>query len=448
MIPMKHNLILLVIMLAALAPAAGCEKRKAGKPRLGEVERLPRVETVVLGKPSKLEVVRSYTATVEALEKADLCAMVKGYVKDLPSDLDIGRTAKKGELLFSLHVPDLVADRDNKKALVEQSEKAEASAIQAVEVAKAEVTETRAFLLRYEGDVEFRRAQHTRITKLAQGDTVSRTQVDEAKLQLDASQAALAAAQAQIVTKESRQKAVEKEHQLATARVKTARTEEARAEVQVEFAKIHAPFNGVITKRWVDTGTTVKDPGMPLFTFMRTDKVRVILDIPERDVPYLRAGTNGNLVRLSMPSLKETTGIDSLTGSLTLMASALDPVTRTMRSEIHLDNKVGDKLGILKPQMTGTAYLTLAVRDAHTVPSSALVRTGDKTEIFIVADPAGDPIKGTVKRLEVQTGLDDGLRVEIRSENLTGRVVIVKGAGVLRPGDQVIAVSAKVADQP
>ena len=171
---MKYSPILLGIMLAALAPAAGCEKRKAGKPRLGEVERLPRVETVVLGKKAELKVERSYTATVEALEKADLCAMVKGYVKDLPADLDMGRTAKKGDLLFSLHVPDLVADRNNKKALVEQSEKAEASAFQSVEVAKAEVTETRAFLLRYQGEVEFRRAQHTRITKLAQGDTLSR----------------------------------------------------------------------------------------------------------------------------------------------------------------------------------------------------------------------------------------------------------------------------------
>jgi hypothetical protein len=75
------------------------------------------------------------------------------------------------------------------------------------------------------------------------------------------------------------------------------------------------------------------------------------------------------------------------------------------------------------------------------VPSSALVRTGDKLEIYIVADPVGDPAKGTVKRLEVQTGLDDGLRVEIRSDNLTGReLVIIKGAGVLRPGDQVIAI--------
>jgi HlyD family secretion protein len=373
--------------------------------------------------------------------------MVKGYIKVLPADLDIGREVKKDTPLFSLHVPDLIADHKNKKALVEQSEKAEALAIEMVEVAKAEVKEAQAFLLRYEGDVEFRRAQHARIGKLAQGDTLSKQQVDEAKLQLDAAQAALAAAHAQVVTKQGRLQVAQKESQLAAARITAARTEEAKAEVQVEFATLRAPFNGIITKRWVDTGTTVKDAGMPLFTLMRTDKVRVILDVPERDVPFFRVEPQGNAVQFHVPALAATPGADKLTGTITLMSSSLDPVTRTMRAEMHVDNKVGDTPGVLKPQMTGTASVTLAARDAYSVPSSALVRTANKMEIYVIADPTGDPARGTVKRLEVQTGLDTGLRVEIKSDILTGReLVIVRGAGVLRPGDQVISVPPKSAE--
>ena len=310
-------------------------------------------------------------------------------------------------------------------------------------MAEAEIKEAHAILLRYEGDVEFRQAQYTRISKLAQGDTLSRQQMEEAKLQFDAARSTLAAGQAQVATKQSRLQGAHKERQLAASRVKAARTEETKADVQVEFAKISAPFDGVITKRWVDTGTTVKDPGMPLFTFMRTDKVRVIIDVPERDASFFRAVPQGNRVQLHMPALKEPTGADQFAGTITLLSAALDPVTRTMRAEMHLDNK----LGVLKPQMSGTASVTLAVRDALTVPSSALVRAGNKLEIYIVADPVGDPAKGTVKRLEVETGLDDGLRVEIKNDNLTGReLVIVKGAGVLRPGDQVIAVPTKLAD--
>src|SRR5262245_45125034 len=179
---MKFNLMLLGILAIALLPTTGCEKRKA-KPRLGEVERLPRVETVVLGKPTKLEVIRSYTAIIETYEKADLCAMVRGFIKELPAELDIGREVKKDVPLFSLYAPDLIADHNNKKALVEQSEKAGALAIEAVEVAKAEIKEAQSLVLRFESDLEFRRAQHVRITRLVQGDTLSKQQVDEAKLQ-------------------------------------------------------------------------------------------------------------------------------------------------------------------------------------------------------------------------------------------------------------------------
>lgn len=443
---MKSLPILLALILA-LPLTTGCGKRKVGKPRMGEVERLPRLETVVVGKPSRIEVVRSYTATVEAFEKADLCAMVKGSVKEIPADLDIGRVVTKDELLMALYAPDLSADKDNKKALVDQSEKEEARAVQAVAVADAEIKEAEANRQRYEADTEFRKVQYARIGKLAQGNTLSPQQVDEAKLQLNTAEAAMSSAQAQVVTKRSRLQAAQKEVQVAASKVRVARTELDRSAVQVEFASLRAPFAGVITKRWIDTGTTVKDPGMPLFTIMRTDKMRVILDVPERDVPYFRTGPQGNEVKLHVPALQELIGLDKIPGTITLMASALDPVTRTMRAEMHLDNKVSDKPGLLKPQMTGTAYVTLAVREAVTVPASALVRAGNKMEIYIVADPTGEPPRGAVKRMEVQIGLDDGLRVEIRNENLTGReLVIVRGAGVLRPGDQVIAITAKQAE--
>src|ERR1019366_9274244 len=209
-----------------------------------------------------------------------------------------------------------------------------------------------------------------------------------------------------------------------------------------------APFDGIITKRWVDSGATVKDASMPLLTCMRTDKVRVILDVPERDVTFFRTGAKANEVKLLVPALQEITGAGQFQGTVTLMAWALDPVTRTMRVEMHVDNNLNDSSNVLKPQMTGTAYVTLAEREALTVPASALVRTGTKKmEIYIVADPTGDPPRGTVKRVEVQVGLDDGQRVDIRSDVLNGReLVITPGAGVLRAGDQVIAMPASVAE--
>src|SRR5438876_621618 len=118
-----------------------------------------------------------------------------------------------------------------------------------------------------------------------------------------------------------------------------------------------APCDGVITKRWVDRGATIKDQSMPLLTVMRTNVVRVLLDIPERDVPLVNATEQnpnpdgkGDLVELHVPALRETVGDKGFTGYITRHSSVLDPQTRTMRVEVHLDNKEGH----LRPGMYGT----------------------------------------------------------------------------------------------
>ena len=209
--------------------------------------------------------------------------------------------------------------------MVAQSEKAEALAIEAIALAEAEIKESQALLSRYAGDLDFRQAQYARISKLVQGDTLSRQQADEAKLQLDAARSAFAAAQAQVVVKQKLLQTAHLKRELAASSVKVARAEEAKAEVQVQFADIRAPFDGVITKRWVDQGATIKDSGVPLFTFMRTDRVRVILDVPERDTPYFHVEPHGNSVRLFMPAMKEIVGTDKITGTITRISGALDP---------------------------------------------------------------------------------------------------------------------------
>ncbi len=456
--------------LILLMTAAGCGGQR-DRPRLGEVERLPRLETVRPEIHARLALVRTYLATVEPFEKADLCAHVRGYVAGLSAGIDIGRAVKKGDLLAQLAVPDLVAERNNKKAFLEQMEKTRQLAEQTIAVSQAEVKETEALVKRYQAEENFRKLQSERVTQLAQGNTVSQQLAEEGQLQFQAARAALAAAQAQVVTKQARWQSANQELHVADSRIKVARAELEKAEALVDFASLRAPFDGIITKRWVDAGATIKDASTPLLTIMRTDKVRVLLDIPERDVPYVAtnggdkgvgnllpgrpegdfapkvpdpffpAGGKGNAVELHIPSLQGIIGNQKFRGQITLIASALDPITRTMRAEVHLDNQLNGQVGLLKPQMTGTATVVLAERQAITVPSSSLVRAGSKVEIYIVADPTGDPPRGIVKRLEVQLGLDDGQRVEIRNDRLAGReLVIVKGAGVIRPGDEVLAI--------
>jgi RND family efflux transporter MFP subunit len=281
---------------------------------------------------------------------------------------------------------------------------------------------------------------------------------EEADLELQTAQAALQTARAQVMTKIERYEAAKRERSVAASKVLVAESELHKVDVLARESTIRAPFPSVITKRWVNSGDTIRDAAMPLLTVQRTDLLRdllrVLIDIPERDVPFITQdeeegpGSKGNAVEIRIPAL-ENQGEDKYLGTITRKADALDPVTLTMRAEVHLDNKridknnnhKLDKKGLLKPSMTGSAVVTLGTRTAHTVPSTALLRRGDKVEVFYVADPSGDPPRGVARRIEVEVGLDDGKRVEIRS-GLTGKeLIIAKGNGVVREGDTVIAVS-------
>src|SRR5919204_4219136 len=112
----------LSVWFATLLLGAGCASRDT-KPRLGEVDRPPRMETVGPTPhtlwPGQIEL----AATVEPLEVAPLCARVPGVVDYLPADVDIGRRVKAGEVLVRLAVPDLEADKNSKEALLEQAKR-------------------------------------------------------------------------------------------------------------------------------------------------------------------------------------------------------------------------------------------------------------------------------------------------------------------------------------
>jgi HlyD family secretion protein len=420
----------------------GCSPRTANRKNRDEDAKLPRLE-VVQPQLTSLDVASDLTATVEAFEKAELCAQVRGVVNPIAPDIDIGRAVKKDEVLLTLAIPDLLADKEYKAALEAQAEKVKEQAEQNREVARAEVVEAEAQEQRYRSDLLFKELQHKRIVELSKRETVQPQLSEETRMVRDAAQSALAASLAQVRTKKARLKAADGDIEVAKSRIKAAQAAVAQASAQIDFGKIKAPFDGVITKRWVDGGASVKDSGMPLLSVMRSDRVRVILDVPERDVPYLGAAGNtnsalsANRVSLRVPALRDAV----FDGEVTLVSGALDPATRTMRVEVHLDNSSGQ----LRPQMTGTARLILARRErVMTVPSSALVRSSDAVEVYYLDKLHGNPPRGVVKRAAVKLGLDDGLRVEIQS-GLNGQErVVTKGNGVVRIGDTAIAADAAV----
>jgi RND family efflux transporter MFP subunit len=410
-------------------------------------ERLPRLEVVT---PRRVKLARSVdlSATVAALKRVDLKAQVQGVVSYLPDSIDIGRAVKRGEKLLELAIPDLKAEKANKEALLAQAQKQKVLAENAQAVAEREVEETQKEEKRYVAEVAYHKLRHARIRDLVRRRAQEVAVEQEAMRQLEAAQAALAANTAKVSTRKAKVLAAEAEVEVARRRIVVARAEVKKLAEMVGFATVLAPFDGVITRRWVDPGTLIKDPGVPLLTVQQIDRVRVLLDVPQRDVPLLNAREQnpnpdgkGDPALVRIPELAAAGKGGLFRGNVTRMSRSLDPVTRTMRAEVELDNRAG----YLHPGMYGSASVLVESRTrVLTLPATAVVRRGQgKVEVFRVdtsGEEGGDEQRGVLRRVEVELGLDDGRLVEIKRGLKGNELIVARGNGVMRVDDLVIAV--------
>jgi RND family efflux transporter MFP subunit len=211
----------------------------------------------------------------------------------------------------------------------------------------------------------------------------------------------------------------------ARARLRVAQADEQRVSALVGYTQIRAPFNGIVSARNVHTGHLVQ-PGTgsgskPLFTVMRTDVVRIFVDVPEADAVLIRPGSEA---QIRIPSLSaETFG-----GSVTRSSWMLDGGTRTLKTEIDVDNANGR----LRPGMYAYADLKVAERpDALALPHTALWTAEAQTFCYTID---GDD---KVVKQPVSAGIRAGDEVEIVSGLNGDERVIGVNPSAFREGQQV-----------
>jgi len=449
------------VLLPLLVFAVGCGGAPEPAP---PKERLVRVETthpVAESLPIRVEL----TATVEALSKIEVSARVPGVVAEFyPPALDIGQRVSAGAPIVRLAVPELDAQREQRTAALAQAKNQVAQAAEAERVAASEVTESEALLKRATADVKFRRLETRRVTDLASRGATQPERVEEANRQLEATEAAADAARAAVDTKKAKASAAKADRATAESRVGVAAADLRTTEEMITLATIKAPpapatatpaptaggtpFQYVVTRRTVDRGATIKDAGQPLLTLMHVDTVRVLVDIPERDVPMLEAVVRDSTLWaplsesavLQVPGLRESASRGEYRGRIARTAGVLDPATRSMRAEVEIDNRAGD----LKPGMYGTMTLTLGNRlNALMLPSSAFVRRDGRTEVLVVDVAPDNPARGVIRVVEVRTGYDDGKRVQVTSGLTTTDRVVVRGNTPVQAGDAILPVEVR-----
>ena len=194
--------------------------------------------------------------------------------------------------------------------------------------------------------------------------------------------------------------------------------------VMRDYTKVRAPYAGTITARFADPGALIQvatssaTTAIPLFTIMDLDTVRIYVNVPQDDSPWIVPGKTKASVKVN-----ELPG-RSFTGTVTRSTLALDPATRSLLVEIDLPNEDH----ALRP---GTfAEVALGLREipqALVLPPQAVTSNHKGKSLYIIE-------QGKAKSIPIQTGINDGSWIEITS-GLTGdEDVVVVGKRRLLEG--------------
>jgi RND family efflux transporter MFP subunit len=416
----------------AAAVAPGCQ-RSAEKKAVHSAQPVMRVEVV---RPERHTVQRTVSepGQLEAYETTPIHAKIAGYAQSV--SVDIGYEIKKGQVVAELWVPEVDADLQEKRSAVEQAVARRAQAESAVKVAQSAVNsadarlgEAQAGVKRADADVTRWQLEDRRVQQLFNERAQTGTLLDETHNKLRSAEAASEEIRAKVRSAEAAVREARSELDkaqsdvvAATASIDVARSAAREAEAMLGYARIEAPFDGIITRRNVHTGHLTR-PGAdsaPLFVAARSDILRIAVDIPET---YSTDVDPGDRALIKLPAMKGRT----VEGKVTRTAWALDPKTRTIRTEIDIPNP-GAKL---RPGLY--AYATVIVeehKDVLTIPTTAIVPDQDRAFCVVVSE-------NKAMRRPVVLGLSDGTRAEVAS-GLEGSEFVVKAnAASLRDGQAV-----------
>jgi len=385
--------------------------------------------------------------SVFGFESVDLYAMVSGYLKT--QAVDIGSRIEKGEVLAVIDAPREARAVDEAASLVDESKAQTQQAEARIKTMEGERDAAAAAVKQAESDIDrlvaarqLAQKQLTRIKELFADRATNVRNVDEQRSVLETAMAAertarlaVLTAQAQLVTANAKIDQARADAVEARATVEVAKARLATARVNLDYTRIVAPFDGVVTHRAFHPGAFVRsatDGGQsPLLTVKRTDRMRVVLQVPDRDVAVANVGD---------PAVFNVDALGGLSfsGSVARIAESEDPTTRTMRVEIDLLNPKR----LLREGMYGTATVTLEpVSRNLTLPPVCVTEHSGRTHgvVYVVRE-------GLARRTQVELGADNGKLVEVLSGLEPDDAVVLRSDAPLEDGMAVVAAAETTAD--
>lgn len=386
---------------------------------------------------------------IEAFEVTPLYSKVTGYVARIEADIgdavsgpklnSEGEVVAPGQLIAELTVPELQEEHAQKQAIVGQTQAEVEQAAAAVRVAEAaqvsaqaKVEEAQAAKERAQADYDQHHSKFVRMEALGKKGAVTTEVVEEEQYLLHAADAArnevaakIQSAKAAVVESKALLDKSQADYKAVRAKLRVAQAEERRVAALLGYTQIRAPFDGVVSVRNIHTGHLVH-PGTgsgakPLFIVLRTDKVRIFVDVPQDDAMRVQ---NGNDVTIRIPSMSA----ESYSAKVTRSSWMLDVGARTLKTEIDMENPDGR----LRPGVFVNADIKVAERpNALALPHTALWAADGKTYCFTI------DTEGKVVRKPVVAGIRAGDEIEIVSGLSGDEQVIGANPSAFREGQQI-----------
>jgi RND family efflux transporter MFP subunit len=358
----------------------------------------PTAAAVVSVRRGSLASTLTVAGQFQAYQQVDLHAKVSGYIRSIK--VDIGDLVHNGEVLATLEVPELADQLNGSQAEVQHSQSEIVRAQREVDAAKATYS-----------------ALHSEYTRLAEAakekpGLIAQQELDDAQSKDQQAEAQIGVAQAALVSMQQ---------QLGVSKA-----DNHRYQTLTNYEQIVAPFTGVVTMRYADTGsliqagTTSDTQSMPVVQVAQSDLLRLRMPVPEGDVPYIH---QGGKVQVDV----NATG-RSFTGTIVRFTRSLDTNTRTMLTEVDVPNP--DL--VLSPGMYAETTIQLEQKnDALILPAQAVVQSGD--QIYVLVVNAANQIEKRSVTLGIQTANQD----EIASGLREGERVIASGQTNYQAGETV-----------
>jgi RND family efflux transporter MFP subunit len=357
-------------------------------------------ETVGVTKVTRKSLQRQITLSSELVpfQEIDVYAKESGFVKKL--NVDYGSRVQAGQLMATLEIPELEAQLQVDQASIKN--------------ATDEVSRAEHQLKRYQAQYKALHLEYTRLNGVfeSQPGLVAQQEVDDAQgkdlaaaSQVDAGESSLQAAQSELLVDKSRL---------------------IHDQALFDYARITAPFAGVVTQRYANLGTLMQagtsssTQSMPLVRLSEDDLFRLVIPVPESSVRFIRVGDQ---VQVQVPALNR-----SFPGKVARFSVDVQQDTRTMHTEVDVPNPGR----LLMPGMYAEATLSLEAKDnVLSVPLETLNQEGNQTTVDVVS-PANK-----VELRVITVGLETSTDAEVTSGLAEGELVIISDRSGLKPGEEV-----------